>query len=67
MAMTVLAATGTFAAYTYITPFLTEVSRFPAAATGPLLLVRGVAGIAVAHECRVTSARARSSRGCAFV
>jgi MFS transporter, DHA1 family, inner membrane transport protein len=46
MAMTVLAATGTFAAYTYITPFLTEVSRFPAAATGPLLLVRGVAGIA---------------------
>ena len=46
MAMTVLAATGTFAAYTYITPFLTEVSRFPADATGPLLLVRGVAGIA---------------------
>lgn len=46
MAMTVLAATGTFAAFTYITPFLTEVSRFPAAAAGPLLLVRGVAGIA---------------------
>ena len=45
MAMTILATTGTFAAYTYITPFLTEVSRFPAAATGPLLLVRGVAGI----------------------
>jgi MFS transporter, DHA1 family, inner membrane transport protein len=45
MVMTVLAATGTFAAFTYITPFLTEVSRFPAAATGPLLLVRGVAGI----------------------
>ena len=45
MTMTILATTGTFAAYTYITPFLTEVSRFPAAATGPLLLVRGVAGI----------------------
>jgi MFS transporter, DHA1 family, inner membrane transport protein len=45
MAMTILATTGTFAAYTYITPFLIEVSRFPAAATGPLLLVRGVAGI----------------------
>jgi MFS transporter, DHA1 family, inner membrane transport protein len=45
MAMTILATTGTFAAYTYITPFLTEVSRFAAAATGPLLLVRGVAGI----------------------
>jgi MFS transporter, DHA1 family, inner membrane transport protein len=45
MAMTILATTGTFAAYTYITPFLTEVSRFPAAATGPPLLVRGVAGI----------------------
>ena len=45
MAMTVLAATGAFAAFTYITPFLIEVSGFPAAATGPLLLVRGVAGI----------------------
>src|SRR5215211_7461174 len=45
MAMTVLAATGAFAAFTYITPFLVEVSGFPAAATGPLLLVRGVAGI----------------------
>jgi hypothetical protein len=28
MAMTILATTGAFAAYTYITPFLTEVSRF---------------------------------------
>jgi MFS transporter, DHA1 family, inner membrane transport protein len=45
MTTTILATTGTFAAYTYITPFLTEVSRFAAAATGPLLLVRGVAGI----------------------
>jgi MFS transporter, DHA1 family, inner membrane transport protein len=43
--MTILATTGTFAAYTYITPFLIEVGRFPAAATGPLLLVRGVAGV----------------------
>ena len=31
MVMTVLAATGAFAAFTYITPFLTEISRFPAA------------------------------------
>jgi MFS transporter, DHA1 family, inner membrane transport protein len=46
MAMTILATTGTFAAFTYVTPFLIEVSRFPAAATGPLLLVRGLAGIA---------------------
>jgi DHA1 family inner membrane transport protein len=45
MAMTILATTGTFAAFTYVAPFLTEVSQFPAAATGPLLLVRGVAGI----------------------
>jgi MFS transporter, DHA1 family, inner membrane transport protein len=45
MAMTVLAAAGAFAAFTYITPFLTEVSGFPAAATGPLLLARGVAGV----------------------
>jgi DHA1 family inner membrane transport protein len=45
MVMTVLAATGAFAAFTHITPFLIEVSGFPAAATGPLLLVRGVAGI----------------------
>jgi len=43
--MTILATTGTFAAYTYITPFLIEVGRFPATATGPLLLVRGVAGV----------------------
>jgi MFS transporter, DHA1 family, inner membrane transport protein len=45
MAMTILATTGVFAAYTYITPFLTEVSRFPESATGPLLLIRGLAGI----------------------
>jgi MFS transporter, DHA1 family, inner membrane transport protein len=45
MAMTILATTGTFAAYTYVTPFLTEVSRFPVSATGPLLLIRGLAGI----------------------
>ena len=45
MATTVLAATGAFAAFTYVTPFLIEISGFPAAATGPLLLVRGVAGI----------------------
>jgi DHA1 family inner membrane transport protein len=40
-----LAVTGTFTAFTYVTPFLTEVSAFSAAAVGPLLLVRGIAGV----------------------
>lgn len=44
LVMTVLAVTGTFVAFTYITPFLTDVSAFSAAAIGPLLLVRGAAG-----------------------
>lgn len=46
IAMTVLATTGTFIAFTYVTPFLADVGRFSAAAIGPLLLVRGVAGLA---------------------
>ncbi|GGL08231.1 MFS transporter [Sphaerisporangium melleum] len=46
MAMTTLATTGTFTAFTYVTPFLTEVGGFTAAAIGPLLLIRGIAGIA---------------------
>jgi MFS transporter, DHA1 family, inner membrane transport protein len=45
VAMVVLAVTGTFVSFTYITPFLTQVSGFPATAIGPLLLVRGVAGV----------------------
>lgn len=45
IAMTVLATTGTFIAFTYVTPFLADVGRFSAAAIGPLLLVRGLAGL----------------------
>jgi DHA1 family inner membrane transport protein len=46
MAMTTLAVTGAFVVYTYVTPFLTDVGKFSLAAIGPLLLVRGVAGLA---------------------
>jgi MFS transporter, DHA1 family, inner membrane transport protein len=42
---TVLAITGAFTAFTYVTPFLTDVSGFAVAAIGPLLLVRGIAGV----------------------
>jgi DHA1 family inner membrane transport protein len=45
VAMVVLAVTGAFVAFTYITPFLTRVSGFPSTAIGPLLLARGVAGV----------------------
>lgn len=41
-----LAISGTFTSYTYITPFLTEVSAFSAAAIAPLLLARGLSGLA---------------------
>jgi DHA1 family L-arabinose/isopropyl-beta-D-thiogalactopyranoside export protein-like MFS transporter/DHA1 family inner membrane transport protein len=43
---TTLGVTGAMTAYTYITPFLLDVSRFAAPALGPLLLVSGVAGVA---------------------
>jgi DHA1 family L-arabinose/isopropyl-beta-D-thiogalactopyranoside export protein-like MFS transporter/DHA1 family inner membrane transport protein len=43
--VTILSVTGFFAAYTYITPFLLDVSRFPAASLSALLLVAGVAGL----------------------
>ncbi|MEV6350203.1 MFS transporter [Actinoplanes sp. NPDC051851] len=43
---TVLGALGAFTAFTYVTPFLIETAGFSAAALGPLLLVRGLAGIA---------------------
>jgi len=46
VATTALAVTGAFAAFTYINPFLTDVSGFSEASIGPLLLVRGVAGLA---------------------
>jgi predicted MFS family arabinose efflux permease len=43
---TTLAVTGAFAAFTYINPFLTEVTGFAESAIGPVLLARGVAGLA---------------------
>jgi MFS transporter, DHA1 family, inner membrane transport protein len=43
---TALAVTGAFTAFTYVTPFLIQVTGFSAAAIGPLLMVRGVIGIA---------------------
>ncbi len=46
VATTALAVTGAFTAFTYINPFLTDVSGFSESSIGPLLLVRGVAGLA---------------------
>jgi DHA1 family inner membrane transport protein len=43
---TALAAAGAFTAFTYISPFLTDVSGFAEASIGGLLLVRGLAGLA---------------------
>lgn len=43
---TTLAVTGAFASFTYITPFLTEVTGFAESSVGPVLLARGVAGLA---------------------
>ncbi|WP_144127696.1 MFS transporter [Catellatospora sichuanensis] len=51
IAVTTLSITGLFTAFTYTTPFLTDVAGFPVAAISPLLLLRGVVdfgGIAVA-------------------
>jgi MFS transporter, DHA1 family, inner membrane transport protein len=42
---TALAITGAFASYTYINPFFTQVSHFGEGAVGPLLFVRGLAGL----------------------
>ena len=44
--VTILGVTGFLTTYTYITPFLLDVSRFPPVALGPLLLSGGVAGLA---------------------
>jgi predicted MFS family arabinose efflux permease len=41
-----ISVTGAFTVFTYVTPFLTDVSGFSEAAIGPILLVRGVAGLA---------------------
>ena len=42
---TALLVTGAFTAFTYVTPFLNEVSGFSDAAVGPILLIRGLAGL----------------------
>jgi MFS transporter, DHA1 family, inner membrane transport protein len=41
----VLAVTAAFTAYTYVNPFLTEVSGLAESAVGPALVLRGVAGM----------------------
>jgi predicted MFS family arabinose efflux permease len=41
-----MAVTGSFTAFTYISPFLTGVSGFAESSIGPLLLARGIAGLA---------------------
>ena len=43
--VTILATTGAFTTFTYITSFLTGLGTFTSEAIGPLLLARGVAGI----------------------
>lgn len=45
VAYTALAVTGAFTAFTYISPFLTEVGGFAQRDLGPLLFVRGLAGL----------------------
>jgi DHA1 family inner membrane transport protein len=46
VATTAMAVTGAFTAFTYISPFLTGVSGFAESSIGPLLLARGIAGLA---------------------
>jgi predicted MFS family arabinose efflux permease len=43
---TALAVAGGFTAFTYINPFLTQVTGYSEGSVGPLLVVRGVAGLA---------------------
>jgi DHA1 family inner membrane transport protein len=45
LVVTVLVITGAFTAFTYVTEYLTGVAGFPAATLGPLLLIRGLAGL----------------------
>jgi DHA1 family inner membrane transport protein len=45
VAASALAVTGAFTAFTYISPFLTGVSGFAETTVGPILLVRGLAGL----------------------
>lgn len=46
VATTAVAVTGAFTAFTYISPFLSDVSGFTESSIGPLLLARGIAGLA---------------------
>jgi DHA1 family inner membrane transport protein len=46
VAITILAIAGLFIAFTYTTPFLTDVTRFSAAAITPVLLLRGALDLA---------------------
>jgi DHA1 family inner membrane transport protein len=45
-ATTAMSVTGAFTAFTYLSPFLTGVSGFAESSIGPLLLARGIAGLA---------------------
>jgi DHA1 family inner membrane transport protein len=45
IAVTVLGVMGVYTTFTFINPFLTGVAGFQASALGPLLLMRGVAGL----------------------
>jgi predicted MFS family arabinose efflux permease len=42
---TALAVTGGFTAFTYVSPFLTDVSGMAATSVGPVLFARGIAGV----------------------
>jgi DHA1 family inner membrane transport protein len=46
IAVVTLAATGSFVSFTYVTPFLTQLSGFSLGALSVILLIRGVAGTA---------------------
>jgi MFS transporter, DHA1 family, inner membrane transport protein len=46
LATTALAVTGAYAAFTYVEPFLLQVSGLPSGEVSPVLLVRGLAGVA---------------------
>lgn len=45
LAVTALGVTGAFASFTYVTEYLIDVNGFSPEAIGPLLFVRGVAGV----------------------
>ncbi|WP_267899776.1 MFS transporter [Amnibacterium setariae] len=62
VAVTAIAVTGGLVPFTYITPYLTEVSGVPAVAVGGLLLVRGAVGlVAVLVVGRLIDARPRAA------